>query len=600
MSEPGARFVARQGLPAVFSDTPVDAYDEGGVLTLRDYLRILRRHRILIAVVTIAAVVATLGVSLVRTPEYRASTELLVEPFQRVEEASLDDLGTGTTGAETVRRLILASDVRAAVGRRVGLPPDDARLGAVTVTTTTGTRILTITVTGTDPLLVANISTSYAEAFLDVRRERVLDEVTAARGAIDDQIDDLERTIVVIDGQLDERRSEGLPVGALQLERDVQFSRLSRLLEQRAALVQDGAELSRGGQVLQAAEVPSRPFRPQPLRDGLLALLVGLAGGLGLALLRDHLDDRVRDELDVRRASGMRPLLGRIPTYRPRDGSELRGAISVIDPSSIAAESYRELSTNLRFILTEDARPGVATSLMVVSASADDGKTATSVNLAVAAARAGQRVILVDSDLRRPSVNAFLGLGRLRGLTDATLAGLPIEEMLVTVGVDRLRFLPAGSIPPNPADFLAGPGMDRVHRELSALADVIVYDTPAALAVPDALEVGRLVDGAVVVLQHEKSTRREIVAAVERLEQVGVPVLGTVMNAIRTGSDTYYYYYSYYHNSGYFDPDGHGPAGGNGNGNGNGGNGNGSRGGNGNGSGNGSRSPVRGGRAPSR
>lgn len=155
-----------------------------------------------------------------------------------------------------------------------------------------------------------------------------------------------------------------------------------------------------------------------------------------------------------------------------------------------------------------------------MSASADDGKTTTSVNLAVAAARAGQRVILVDSDLRRPSVNGFLGLGRLRGLTDATLAGL---------------------------------------------------------AVPDALEVGRLVDGAVVVLQHEKSTRREIVAAVERLEQVGVPVLGTVMNAIRTGSDTYYY--SYYHNSGYFDPDGHGPAGGNGNG---------------------SRAPVRGGRAPSR
>jgi capsular exopolysaccharide synthesis family protein len=491
-------------------------------------------------------------VSLLRTPEYRASTELLVEPFQRIEEASLDDLGSGTTGAETIRRLITAADVRSAVATRVGLPPDDPRLSALEVSTIPGTRILTLTVTGTDPLLVANISITYAEAFLDVRRERVLREVTAARSALDDQISELERVIVTIDQDLERRRSSAQAVGALQLERDVQFSRLSRLLQQRAELVEDATELSSGGQVLRPAGVPRQPFRPQPVRDSLLALLVGLAGGVGLALLRDQFDDRVRDELDVRRATGMRPLLGRIPTYRPRDGVALRGAISVVDPGSIAAESYRELSTNLRFLLGT-AASGRAVSVMVVSASADDGKTATSVNLAVAAARAGQRVILVDADLRRPSVNAFLGLGRLRGLTDATIAGLPMEEMLVAVGVDRLRLLPAGSIPPNPADFLAGPGMSRAHLELTELADLIVYDTPAALAVPDALEVGRLVDGALVVLQHEKSTRREIVAAVERLEQVGVPVFGTVMNAIRTGSDTYYYYYSYYHNSGYFE-----------------------------------------------
>ena len=530
----------------------VDPYpsDDGGVLTLHDYLRILRRHRVLVAAVTAAAVVMTLGVSLARTPQYRASSELLVEPFQRVEEASLDDLGTGTTGTETIRRLITAADVRDAVARRVDLPLDDPQLDAIRVETMTGTRILTITATGADPQLVAEISTTYAQAFLDVRRERVLGEVSAARATLDEQIVELERVIVGIDQDLDDRRAAGRTVGALQLERDVQFSRLSRLLEQRAMLVQDSTELSSGGQVLRAADVPTQPFRPQPLRDGLLALLVGLAGGVGLALLRDHLDDRVRDELDVRRVTAMRPLLGRIPDYQPRDGIALRTAISVIDPTSIAAESYRELSTNLRFVLGS-ARPGRATSVMVVSSSADDGKTATSVNIAVAAARAGQHVILVDSDLRRPSVNAFLGLGRLRGLSDAIVAGLPVEELLVEAGIDRLRLLSAGTIPPNPADLLAGPGFERAHAELSPLADLIVYDTPAALAVPDALEVGRLVDGALIVLQHERSTRREIASTTERLEQVGVPVLGTVMNAIRAGSETYHSYYSYYHRSGY-------------------------------------------------
>jgi len=528
-----------------------DGRDGAGVLTLHDYLRILRSHRLLIAIVTGVALVATLSVAFARTPQYRASSELLIEPFQRVEEATLDDLASSSEGIETVRRLVTAPDVRSVVAARVGVAEDDPVLDAIDVTVLTGTRILTITATGADARLVADVSTTYAEAFLDVRRERVLLEITAARVVLDEQLAELERTIVTLDESLEQRRVFGLGVGALQLERDVQFSRLSGLLSQRSQVVEEGSELSSGGQVLAAATEPTRPFRPQPLRDGLLALLVGLSAGIGLALLRDRLDDTVRGELDVRRATGMRPLLGRIPAYDPPDGVTRRGAISVIDPTSIAAESYRELSTNVRFLL---GMPGVrdrATSIMVVSASANDGKSTTAVNLAVASARAGQRVILVDADLRRPSANAFLGLGRLRGLTDAAIAGLPVDEMLVTVGVDRLRLLPAGSIPSNPVDLLAGPAMERIHRELGADADLIVYDTPAALAVPDALEVGRLVDGAIVVLQHERSTRRELSAAVERLEQVGVPVLGTVMNAIRSGSDTYYYYYSYYHSSGY-------------------------------------------------
>lgn len=553
--------------------TTVDDYGlhEVGVLTLRDQLRILRTHRRLIAAVTLVATVATFGASLLRAPEYRASSELLVEPFQRTEEANLDDLASGSVGIETIRRLITANEVRSVVAERVGLPSDDPLLSAITITALAGTRILTITATGTDPQLVAAVSVTYAQAYLDVRRERVLREVTSARIALDEQIDELEGTIVALDTSLEARRSAGLSVGGLQLERDVQFSRLSRLLEQRSSLVKDSTELSSGGQVLQAARVPTDPFRPQPVRDTLLALLVGLAAGVGLALLRDHLDDRLRDELDVRRATGMRPLLGRIPSYPPQAGVVRRGVVSVIDPSSIAAESYRELSTNLRFLLNDASGAGRGAGLMVVSASAGDGKTATAVNLAVAAARSGQRVALVDADLRRPSINAYLGLGRLRGLTDATLAGLPIDEMLVSVGIDRLRFLPAGSIPPNPVDFLAGAGFDRVHRELSAIADLIVYDTPAVLAVPDALELGRLVDGAIVVLWHERSNRREAGAVVDRLEQVGVPVLGTVMNAIQQGSDTYHYYYAYYHSSGY-----EGSAlNGNGNGNGNASNGNG-------------------------
>jgi len=531
--------------------------DEQSVMTLRDHLRVLRRHRWVVVGVTFVVVLATVGVTLLRTPLYQSSTELLVEPFQRVEDAALDDLGVDSRGVATVQRLITSIDVRTEVGARLGLAPEDARLRQVQIGSVSGTRIVTIRAISPDPVFAASLSNTYAEAFLDVRRTRVLREVANARTSLDDQLGDIERSIVQLDSELAARVRSGADIGALQLERDVQFSRLSRLLEQRAALVQGADELSTGGQILQQGQVPRRPFQPQPVRDGLLGLLVGLLAGVALAFLRDYFQDQVRDELDVRRATGMRPLLGRIPAYKLANaGPKDRRVITLVEPHSIAAESYRELGTNVRYLVRRSPADGngsapAAASLMLISASANDGKSVTAVNLAVAAARAGQRVILVDGDLRRGSINAHLGLGRLRGLTDVMVAGSPVAEALVSVGVSGLSFLPAGTTPPNPADFLAGPAMSRAHEELLELADLIIYDTPAALAVPDALEIGRLVDGAVLLLQHEVSTRREITAVIERMEQVGVSVIGTILNNIRAGSDTYYYYYSYYHSSDY-------------------------------------------------
>jgi hypothetical protein len=170
---------------------------------------------------------------------------------------------------------------------------------------------------------------------------------------------------------------------------------------------------------------------------------------------------------------------------------------------------------------------------MVVSASADDGKTATSVNLAVAAARAGQRVILVDADLRRPSINAFLGLGRLRGLTDAIARpGCP-SRRCSSPSASTGCAPAAGSIPPNPADFLAGPGMQRAHAELSASPTSSSTTRRRRSPCPTRWRSG----GSSTPRSWCCSTNEHpprAAAAVERLEQVGVPVLGTVMNAIRS------------------------------------------------------------------
>ena len=170
-------------------------------------------------------------------------------------------------------------------------------------------------------------------------------------------LEDLDLRIVELAQRIDDREAEieqalarpTVDVSALQLERDVLFSRLSAFITQRAALVEDSSGLTDGGEVLVRGSVPTRPISPQPVRAGLLALIVGLAMGVGIAVARDFLEDAILDDLDVRRATGNRPLLGRIPEW-VIPGPSRDGIVTLLDPSSVAAESYRELSANVRFM----------------------------------------------------------------------------------------------------------------------------------------------------------------------------------------------------------------------------------------------------------
>jgi capsular exopolysaccharide synthesis family protein len=180
----------------------------------------------------------------------------------------------------------------------------------------------------------------------------------------------------------------------------------------------------------------------------------------------------------------------------------------------------------------------------VSSGHAGDGKTSTAANLAVAAARVGLRTLLIDTDLRRPTVHKRFGLGKTTGLTDVLLSGDSLRDHVVSVGVDNLRVLPAGTLPPNPHELLASPAMRALERDVVRRADLVIYDSPAVLAVPDALELGRHVDVAILVGRAGTTGRRHLTAAIERMEQVGTEVAGTVLNGIE-GSDSYYYSYYY-------------------------------------------------------
>jgi polysaccharide biosynthesis transport protein len=541
-------------------------FSDERILTLRDYLTMLRRHRWLVIVVTVLAVASTLTWSLTRTPQYAAQALITVTPVVGVETSAVPTQTSSIQGLQSQIDVLASSPTRERVELLIG--PVDIVTFSQSARDSSSIRI---TATSPDPRRAALVANTYAEVFADVRREGDLERNARAAAVVRERFDEisLELRLLGVDPIRGSESTDPRIAELLTLLRS--YTQQERILEDQAAFIAQGRVA-----VVDPAAVPERPFSPQPLRDGLLSLLVGLMGGFGLALLRDHFRDSIQDDLDVRRATGMRPLVGRIPTWRLPTGVR-SGAITLLDPTSIAAEAYRELSTNVRFLVmgARGSGPGAhlddrpwdpdaarsaggtgdgrrrASAVMLVSAGADNGKTATAVNLAITAARSGQRVVLVDADLRRTSVAAFFGLGRLKGLSDAIIERTEAINTLIAVGVDNLRILPAGTIPPNPTDLLAGRGMERIHAELSAVADLIIYDTPAALAVPDVLEIGRLVDGAVLVLRHRLSTRREVSATIERLETLGIPVIGTVLNGIDTRSDAYYQYYSYYYRSGY-------------------------------------------------
>jgi polysaccharide biosynthesis transport protein len=516
------------------------------VISLQDYLVVLKRQRWIVAATVILVVVAAVGVSLAQTPVYEAESEVIVEPVRRTQDVSLEDLWYQASAVQTEQRVITSRAVAERAAAQLDMDDHREALAGLRVQTVPDTRVVRIIVSSTDPAAAAARANAFATAYLEHRRAEAVEGIVAARTDLEGRAASLRQEIAEMESaaEVDE------------VQRDALLAQLAAVVSQAAEVGGSADAVAGGGSILAPAEVPTAPVAPRPVRTGALALVLGLLLGVGLAFLRDHIDDVVRDESDFKRATGGRPILGRIPHWVDPEGGERLATL--LEPSSIASESYRELSAGVRFLLLAhadskgeaEASPDaggtrLARSIMVASAHAGDGKTSTAANLAVAAARVGLRTLLIDADLRRASVHKRFGFGQATGLTDVLLSGDDLRDHVLSVGVDNLRVLPAGTIPPNPHELLASPAMRALERDVLRRADLVIYDSPAVLAVPDALELGRHVDVTILVGRAGSSSRRQLSAAIERMEQVGTDVAGTVLNDIDSKNDGYYYSYYY-------------------------------------------------------
>ncbi|MGO1745201.1 MAG: polysaccharide biosynthesis tyrosine autokinase [Microbacterium gubbeenense] len=282
------------------------------------------------------------------------------------------------------------------------------------------------------------------------------------------------------------------------------------------------------------AEAPASPNVPLNLA---LGALIGLALGIGVAVLRTVLDTRIRSTRDIE-ALTERPVIGAIP-HDPK--AEARPIILQADPQNPRSEAFRALRTNLQFLDLEGGRSFVVTSSMP-----SEGKSTTAVNLAIALADAGKRVVLIDGDLRKPKVADYLGIEGGVGLTDVLIGRANLNDVVQKWGRRSLYVLPAGKIPPNPSELLGSTRMAELLDSLARDADAVILDAPPLLPVTDAAVLARSASGAILVAAAGSTHRNQFSGALDVLENVNAHVAGVVLSMVPTrGPDAYGYGYGY-------------------------------------------------------
>jgi polysaccharide biosynthesis transport protein len=282
------------------------------------------------------------------------------------------------------------------------------------------------------------------------------------------------------------------------------------------------------------AEASARPVRPNIPLNIALGIVVGLLMGFGLAFFIEYLDTSVKTIDDVEKAL-QAPVLGVIP--------QNVGALIEEGPESPHAEAYRVLRTNVLF----SRKDPTLNTLTVVSGGAGEGKSTTIFNLATVFAQNGQRVLIVDSDLRRPSLHKLLNVSNSIGLTNFLLRQNTIEEVIQTTKLPTMHFLPSGKLPSSSLGILNSPQMKEFVKTVKERYDFVFFDSPPIMGVSDASIIASEVDMAILVIQYRKYPQAMTIRAKQMVEKVGGRMLGVVLNNINISQDSYYYYYSGYY-----------------------------------------------------
>ena len=455
------------------------------VPSLLDYLRVLGRRRFLFLLIVILVPATAVAVSLNQEPEYRASAVVYLQP---------QALGTSSDPERVAQTLAELARSPAVVDKALDAVPDadldrEEFLESSSVSATLGRDILTFSVEHSDPQLARQLGTEYAKAFTEFQEQ------------LDTQA--LANTLAKVRERIAEAEANGEGPGSPN------YDALKRQEENLTAAAASASQTRSARVVNPADEAPK--VRPRTLRNGLIAFCLGLVLALVIVFLADALDTRVRSVDAIRETLGLR-LLGRLakPPSRLRKHNRL---VMLADPTSPDAEQFRALRWSLDLANAEHG----ARTIMFTSAVDSEGKSTTVANLAVALARAGRRVLLVDADLSHPQLHRFLNIDQQPGLTNVEMEETWLVEALQPIGLTEdsseangsgrlmehagsLEVLPAGSAVLDPDELGFDRAVGRIIQRVRGRADVVLVDGPPALS-GHAIALSAHVDGIVVVVR---------------------------------------------------------------------------------------------------
>lgn len=496
-------------------------------LTPRIVLGIVRRRAPVVIVCVLVAVGAALTYSLASQKQYTATAALVFNSTPLSQQiAGLQPSSNNNTPSQqdTNLQLLKLGNMAQEAARRVGhgLTKNDV-INSLAISPTGDTTIVNVASTLPSAALATQVANTYARIFVNQQENGDHQYYQSALATLERQIANLPRA--------EAKGAQGLS------------------LQNRAQSLATLAQIRTGTVSLaQAATVPTSPSSPAVKRNVIIAGLLGLLLGAGLGLLMERLDQNIRDPSELEGTYGL-PLLGLIP-FDPALRRDDHGS-QVEQPPSAVADAFQFIRARLKYFNVDRDVHTVA----IVSSEPEDGKTTIAHWLANAAARMGSRVLLIETDLRRPTVAQEIGLNTGPGLADILIGGKAVDDATqsvvlhaASVSNDNERLLDvivAGGMPPNPAEMLESRAMADVLKRAKATYDFVVIDTPPLGTVSDALPLVRAVDGVVIVAQMGRSRRDTAQRLKSTLASVDAPLLGVIANRVRSRDIGYSYGYGY-------------------------------------------------------
>lgn len=361
-------------------------------------------------------------------------------------------------------------------------------------------------------------------------------------------------------------RLENLPVKVLELARlerkrkvdEENFIFLTQKLEE--IKIQEAGQ-SKNVRIIDKAIEPVSPVKPKKKLNMMLGVLIGLGLGVGLAFLREYFDNTIKSHEELERMGFN--ILASIPQIQmdkyekklerkldkigPVEGRKIESRlITHLDPKSPVSEAYRTLRTNLQFSKVDRKLK----TILITSSGPKEGKSTTAANLAIALAQIGQKIVLVDADLRRPVVHSIFGIKKDEGVTNYLMETIKFDQILKPTFNENLFIICSGILPPNPSELLASKSMELLIEKLNKDFDVIIFDSPPVIAVTDAAILSTKVDGTILVVNSGQTNRDALARCNTLLDSVGTTPIGILLNGVNVegmyGSYYYYYYHHYY------------------------------------------------------